>query len=81
MDFIGDLANLSREHLALPCPIWKITRGSLQGLIKDSLEWSMVASQPTAGIARALIRGNNDFHLKQSPSSKLQILDIRLAKK
>jgi hypothetical protein len=39
MDFIGGLANLSREHLALPCPIWKITRGSLHGLIKDSLEW------------------------------------------
>jgi hypothetical protein len=77
MDFIRGLANLSREHLALACPIWKITRGSLHGLIKDSLEWSMVASQPAAGIARALIRGNNDFHLKQSPSSRLQMADSR----
>ena len=52
-------------------------RGSLHGLIKDSLEWSMVASQPAAGIARALIRGNNDFHLKQSPTSRLQMADSR----
>jgi hypothetical protein len=25
---------LSREHLALPCPIWKITRGSNHGLLQ-----------------------------------------------
>ena len=74
---LSSLRALRQEHLALPCPIWKITRGSLHGLIKDSLEWSMVASQPAAGIARALIRGNNDFHLKQSPTSRLQMADSR----
>lgn len=50
---MGGLANLSREHLALPCPIWKITRGSLHGLIKDSLQWSMVAIAATAGVSKS----------------------------